>query len=172
MGLKLIDRIKSMNTGRSLIAGLVLLAASPGLTDADVQMYLRVMRAAVARQQHPTSADIALKKRAASITEATMHGHIPTEAEQAVLEQSFKLSTLDDMVVEQMHINAAHYTAVKERIDEFLEESDGKATPMSAKEEKALLDAWKHDEKVIAPYREELTALNTALLVGSQPDST
>jgi hypothetical protein len=97
-------------------------------------------------------------------------------ADQAALGRPAML--LDFTVAEEMHV-ADRYQTIKEVIDSHInpDMDGGQETKISKAEQQRYEAEWKHDEKVIAPYRKELEALSQEYMMGmfggaQKPDST
>ena len=83
------------------------------LTDADVQMYLRVMRAAAARVQNPTAEDEATLEQARTIMAAAAAGHVPSSSDARTLERASQIGTeMDQIIAEEQHIDPATYIGI------------------------------------------------------------
>jgi hypothetical protein len=141
------------------------------LTKDDVELYVKVMRAAAARVQNPTSEDRAALERAKKILAGGASGRVPTQDDVRMLERANLVATaMDQIVAEEMKLDGRAYRGIAEAVESVVpnpalprRSGDGAAptpsehplTPL----EKRLSEVNAVNEKFLAPYRGEIQKL-------------
>lgn len=167
-------------TIRSLSAGLLLGGLAVGsaalaqnvekpISEAEVQLFIRVLRSAAARLEHPTAADLENARIRNVATKIGEEGRIPTAAELKSLERVLDSGTIDEVVAQEMHIDKVRYGTIKDRIMNYIEPSDGAETAVSATQQQAYAAAAAHDQKVIGPHRREIEGFSSARVTITYP---
>lgn len=145
------------------------------LTQADVQLYLSVMRAAAERVQHPTAEDIAAPGLVNSVELKMQQGHAEqvTAAEDKAIDLADTLQGhADDLIVEGRHIDAQKYSHIVDRVEEaivppqfdFVADGDPSSTPYVPTAHDRAVEATKNANiKLLAPYRDEIRALQATV---------
>lgn len=146
------------------------------LTDADVKLYLEVMRAAADRLRHPPASDLAAPKLAEAAEAKVQSGH--PESVTAVESQAIELvGTLqghaDDLIVADRHIDAERYSHIVDRVEDavvppqFDINADGGeplATPYVPTAHDRAVEATRNANiKLLAPHRSEIRALQSVV---------
>jgi hypothetical protein len=143
------------------------------LTKDDVELYLKVMRAAAARVQNPTGGDQATLEGAKKILAGGASGHVPTQDDVKTLERANLVATaMDQIVAEEMKLDGRAYRGIAEAIESVVPNpvpptaSGGGAAPTPASAdhaptplEKRLSEVNAANGKFLAPYREEIEKL-------------
>jgi hypothetical protein len=143
------------------------------LTKDDVELYLKVMRAAAARVQNPTSGDRAALERAKKILADGASGRVPTQDDVKTLERANLVATaMDQIVAEEMKLDGRAYRGIAEAVESVVPNpalaaasgdgaapgpalADHASTPL----EKRLSEVKAANGKVLAPYRAEIQKL-------------
>lgn len=143
------------------------------LTIDDVELYLKVMRAAAARVQNPTAGDQAALERAKKILAGGASGRVPTQDDVKALERANLVATaMDQIVAEEMKLDGRTYRGIAEAIESVVSNpaqaatsgggaasapapADHPLTPL----EKRLSEVNAANEKFLAPYRVEVQKL-------------
>lgn len=145
------------------------------LTPADVQLYLSVMRAAAERVRHPTAADIAAPKLIESAEAKMQRGHpeAVTAEEDAAIDLAGTLQgQADQLIVAQRHIDVERYGHVVDRVEDavvppgmdFVADGDPSSTPYVPTTHDRAVEATRNANiKLLAPYRNEIRALQTVV---------
>lgn len=145
------------------------------LTQADVQLYLSVMRAAAERVRHPTAEDIAAPGLVKSAELKMQQGHAEqvTAAEDKAIDLAGTLQGhADDLIVEGRHIDAQKYSHIVDRVEEaivppqfdFVADGDPSSTPYVPTAHDRAVEATKNANiKLLAPYRDEIRALQATV---------
>jgi hypothetical protein len=153
------------------------------LTPKDVELYLKVMRAAAERVKNPTPEDQTALADAKKILAGRSSGRIPTPNDVKTLERANLVAiSMDQIVAEEMKLDARTYRGIVEAIEAVVPNpalgpapGDG-ATPVPDQPltplEKRLKIVNAENEKFLTPYREEIQKLiaivrNPANLPGS-----
>ncbi len=143
------------------------------LTKDDVDLYLRVMRAAAARVQNPTAGDKAALEGAKKILAGGASGHVPTQDDVKTLERANLVATaMDQIVAEEMKLDGRAYRGIAEAVEsvvpnpELAAASGGGAAPAPTPAdhaptplERRLSEVNAANEKFLAPYRVEIQKL-------------
>lgn len=140
------------------------------LTKEDLELYLKVMRAAAERAKHLTPADQAALDGAKRILAGSASGRAPTRDDVKTLDRANLVAmAMDQVVAEEMKLDGRTYRGIVEAIESVVPNrasgaasGDGGApapdhtlTPL----EKRLGDVNAANEKFLAPYREEIQQL-------------
>jgi hypothetical protein len=145
------------------------------LTKDDVELYLKVMQAAAARVQNPTSEDRAALERAKKILAGGASGRVPTQDEVKTLERANLVATaMDQIVAEEMKLDGHSYRGIAEAVESVVpnpvlpRRSGDSAAPAPSEHpitplEKRLSEVNAANEKFLAPYRGEIQKLIAAV---------
>jgi hypothetical protein len=140
------------------------------LTKEDVELYLKVMRAAAGRVKNLTPADRAALDGAKRILGGSASGRVPTPTDVKTLAQANLVAlSMDQIVAGEMKLDGRAYRGIAEAVEAVVPNpasgdapGDGSApssnhapTPL----EKRLDDVNGANEKFLAPYREEIQEL-------------
>jgi hypothetical protein len=140
------------------------------LTKEDVELYLKVMRAAAERAKNPLAADKAALEGARKILAGSASGRVPTPGDVKTLERANLVAVaMDQIVAEEMKLDGRMYRGIAEAIESVLEPptaavplgKDGKPVPdhVPTPLEKKLSDVNAVNGKFLEPYREEVQKL-------------
>jgi hypothetical protein len=143
------------------------------LTKDDVDLYLKVMRAAAARVPSPTAGDQAALAGAKKILAGGASGRVPTQDDVKTLERANLVATaMDQVVAEEMKLDGRAYRGIAEAVETVVPNpalaasSRGGTAPAPAPAEhaptpleKRLSEVNAANEKFLAPYREEIQKL-------------
>jgi hypothetical protein len=140
------------------------------LTKEDVELYLKVMRAAAERVKNLTPADRAALDRATRILAGSASGRVPTPDDVKTLAQANLVATaMDQIVAGEMKVDGRAYRGIAEAVEAVVPNpvlgapsgDSGAPHPDHAatRLEKRLNDVNSANEKFLAPYREEIQTL-------------
>jgi len=141
------------------------------LTKDDVELYLKVIRAAAARVQNPTAGDKAALETAKKILAGGASGRVPTQDDVKTLERANLVATaMDQIVAEEMKLDGRAYRGIAEAVESVVPNpalaaaSKGDAAPAPSEHpltplEKRLSEVNAANEKFLAPYRGEIQKL-------------
>ena len=140
------------------------------LTKEDVELYMKVMRAAAERVKNLTPADRAMLDGAKKILAGSASGRVPTPADVKTLAQANLVAlSMDQIVAAEMKLDGRTYRGIAEAVEAVvpnpalgLASGDGGAPPTnhtSTPLEKRLNDVNTANEKFLAPYRAEIQSL-------------
>jgi hypothetical protein len=140
------------------------------LTKDDVELYLKVMRAAADRVKNPAPGDKAAIDGAKKILTASAAGHLPTSADVKTLERANLVAiSMDQIVAEEMKLDGRTYRGIAEAVESVVPNSalgaaagDGGAPgPANAPTslEKRISDVNAANGNFLVPYREEIQKL-------------
>ena len=140
------------------------------LTKGDVELYLKVMRAAVERVKNPTSADRAALEGASKILARSASRRIPTQDDVKALERANLVAlSMDQIVAGEMKLDGRTYRGVAEAVESAVQYpalavTSGKgALPVPAHAPTPLQERLSSvnaaNEKFLAPYRSEIQKL-------------
>lgn len=185
------DSANAQPAGTSAVAATDATAADPGtspnatakadwdlipLTQADVQLYLGVMRAAAARLRHPSATDLAAPRLAKAAELKMQQGH-PEQITNAEIEAIDLAGTLqgyaDNLVVASRHIDAERYSHVVDRVEDavvppqFDFQADGDNDMgthyVPTAHDRAVEATRNANIKLLAPHRSEILALQAVV---------
>ena len=140
------------------------------LTTEDVELYLKVMRAAAERVKNPTPADKTAIEGASRILSGSGSGRVPTQDDVKTLAQANLVAlAMDQIVADEMKIDARTYRGIAEAVEsavpnpalavtstkEMPAAPDHAPTPLQER----LSSAKTVNEKILAPYRTEIQKL-------------
>ena len=140
------------------------------LTKDDVELYLKVMRAAAERVKNPQAEDKAALDGARKVLAASAAGRVPTRDEVKTLERANLVAlSMDQIVADDMKLDGRTYRGIAEAVETAvpnpalavtshngaLPASDDSSTPL----EKRLSDVHSANEKFLMPYRAEIQKL-------------
>jgi len=140
------------------------------LTSEDVELYLKVMRAAAARVKNPTPADQAAIEGASKILADSAAGRVPTQDDVKTLARANLVAlSMDQIVADEMNIDAKKYRGIAEAVEFAVPNPalavtsargmppvpDHPPTPLQDR----LSSAKTANEKFLAPYRTEIQKL-------------
>jgi len=137
------------------------------LTESDVELYLRVMRAAAERVRIPNSEDVQTIARARQIISAAAAGHVPGSTDASTLQQASQIClAMDQIVAREMQIDPNRYIAIADAIEAVVpnpdlvapqEESAG--VPPRSPLERRLVSVNAANEAFLVSYRGEIQRL-------------
>jgi hypothetical protein len=140
------------------------------LTKEDVELYLKVMRAAAERLKNPTPADQTAIIGAKKTLSGSASGRVPTHDEVKTLERANLVAiAMDQIVAEEMKLDGRTYRGIVESIESVIPNPapgaasgdggmparDHTPTPL----EKGLSDVNAANKKFLAPYIDEIQKL-------------
>jgi hypothetical protein len=140
------------------------------LTKQDVELYLKVMRAAAERVKSFTPADQAAIDGAKKILAGSASGRVPTREDAKTLERANLVAiSMDQIVAEEMNLDGRTYRGIVEAVESVVPNplqgvgvgiggapaSDQAPTPL----EKRLGHVNALNEEFLAPYRDEIQKL-------------
>jgi hypothetical protein len=140
------------------------------LTNEDLELYLKVMRAAAERVKHLAPADQAALDGARKILATSASGRVPARDDVKTLERANLVAiAMDQIVAEEMKLDGRTYRGIVEAIESVMPNrasgapsGDGGApAPDHAPTmlEKRLNQVNAANEKFLAPYRKEVQQL-------------
>jgi hypothetical protein len=140
------------------------------LAKEDVELYLKVMRAAAERVNNPTQADQIAINGAKKILADSASGRVPTHDEVKILERANLVAiAMDQIVAEEMKLDGRTYRGIVEAVESVVPNSASGAAPGDGGEptpdhaptplEKRLNDVNAANEKFLAPRRGEIQQL-------------
>jgi hypothetical protein len=132
----------------------------------DIELYLKVMRAAARRVKNPAPGDQSTREAAQRILAGSASRRVPTPDDVKTLERANLVAlSMDQVVAEEMKINARLYHGVAEAIESVVQNSapaaagDGQTpapqhalTPV----ERRLRDVNTANQEFLTPYRQEI----------------
>src|ERR1700694_1214442 len=144
------------------------------LTNEDLELYLKVMRAAAERVKNPTQADQTAINGARKILATSASGRVPTRDDVKTLERANLVAiSMDQIVAEEMKLGGRTYRGIVEAVESVVPNptlgaasSDGGAsTPDHAPTalEKRLKDVNAANEKFLASNRNEIQKLTAVV---------
>jgi len=140
------------------------------LTKDDVELYLKVMRAAAERVNNAAPADKTALEGAKQILARSASGHVPTQDDVKTLERANLVAlSMDQIVADEMKIGGRTYRGIAEAIESAVQAPapavvpgkgvqpvpDHTPTPL----EQRLSGVNAANEKFLAPYRGEIQKL-------------
>ena len=140
------------------------------LTTDNIELYLKIMRAAAERIEHPAPADTAALEGARKILAASAAGHVPSLDDVKTLDQANLVAIFRDQIVAQeMNIDARAYRGIAEAVESVIPNvalamhprDDGKPVPQRVPTQLVgqLSSVNAANEKLLAPYRGEIQKL-------------
>ncbi len=114
------------------------------VTQADVDLYMAVMRAAAERVRHPAPEDLATMAAFERIKNnpSAPSSRLTGEEKQTIQRAALLTSALDEVVAQETHVGANRYRAAKAAVESALPVPDGKhrqpSGPLTAAESRAL----------------------------------
>ena len=140
------------------------------LTKNDVDLYLKVMRAATERVKTPRPGDTATLQDARKILAARATGRVHTHDQVLTLQRANLLAlSMDQIVAEEMKLDGRTYRGIAEAIEAVVPNPDLGPAPEEAKPsgassaltpiEKRLNDVNAANKQFLAPYDEEIQKL-------------
>jgi hypothetical protein len=140
------------------------------LSEEDLELYLRVMRAAAERVQHLMPADQAALDGARKILATAASGRVPTRDDAKILERANLIAiSMDQIVAEEMKLDPRTYRGIAEAVESVVSNpvsghiSGNGVAPASGRDptplEKQLSRVNAANETFLAPYREEIQKL-------------
>lgn len=140
------------------------------LTKDDIDLYLKIMRAAAERAKNLTPADRAALDGAKKIIAASASGRAPSPAGVKTLAQANLVAiSMDQIVAGEMKLDGLAYRGIAEAVEAVVPNpalgpasGDGGAPPAnhtSTALEKRLNEVNTTNEKFLAPYRAEIQSL-------------
>jgi len=139
------------------------------LTASDVDLYLRVMRAAATRVQSPTAEDTATLAEAHDVMTAAAAGQVPSSSDARTLERASQIGTeMDQIVADEQHIDLATYVGIALAVEAVVPDPQLITTEMKTKQafappqtplSRRLAAADAANRIVLAPYRDEIEKL-------------
>lgn len=140
------------------------------LTKDDVELYLKVMRAAAERVKHLSPADQAALDGAKKILAASASGRVPTRDDVKTLDRANLVAvSMDQIIADEMKLDGRAYRGIAEAIESAVPistpgtdpghvaptGSDRAPTPL----EKRIHDVNATNDKFLAPYHDEIQQL-------------
>jgi hypothetical protein len=140
------------------------------LTKDDVDLYLKVMRAAAERVKSPSSADRVALEDASKILARSASRHIPTQDDIKTLERANLVAlSMDQIVAGEMKLDGRTYRGIAEAVESAIQNpalavTSGKgALPVPAHAPTPLQERLSGvnaaNEKFLAPYHSEIQKL-------------
>jgi hypothetical protein len=142
------------------------------LSKDDVELYLKVMRAAAGRVNNPAPGDTAALETAKRILAGRASRHVPTPDDVKTLERANLVAlSMDQIVANEMKIDARTYRGIAEAIESVIRNpalsvASGDGGPPEAVGahattplEKRLSDVNAVNQRFLAPYREQIQGL-------------
>ena len=140
------------------------------LTKDDVELYLKVMRAAPERVKSPSSSDRAALEGASKILARSASRHIPTQDDVKTLERANMVAlSMDQIIVGEMKLDGRTYRGIAEAVESAVQNpalavtsgKGGKQAPEQAPTplQERLSSVNAANEKFLAPYRSEIQKL-------------
>ena len=140
------------------------------LTKQDVELYLKVMRAAAERVKNLTPADQAALDGAKKILAGSASGRVPTRDDAKTLERANLVAlSMDQIVAEEMKLDGRTYRGIVEAVESVVPNPAQGAAPGTDGSphsglaptalEKRLSEVNAANEKFLASYREEIQNL-------------
>ena len=153
------------------------------LTQADVDLYLKVLRAAAERVRNMPQADRDVLNAFHKMTTGGA-GQIPTPDQMAAMQRAGDLMTIPSGVAREMGVEK-RFSSIGSRVEHFLMPMDGAssgdeddAARMTAEERAALKvriqrfrDRRTADAATLQPYRDEIAALQKQVDFARHPES-
>lgn len=137
------------------------------LTASDVELYLRVMRAAAERVRIPNSEDMQTIARARQIISAAATGDVPSLMDAGTLQQASQIClAMDQIVAREMQIDPNRYIAIADAIEAVVpnpdlvapQEKSAGIAPRSPLERR-LVSVNAANEAFLVSYRGEIQRL-------------
>jgi hypothetical protein len=137
------------------------------LTQDDVDLYLKVMRAAAQRVKNPLPADTAALEGAQKILGASVSGRIPTHDDVITLERANLVATsMDQIVADEMKLDDRTYRGIAEAIEAVVPNPNVAAFSSTPAPEHTLSpleirlnDVNAANKKFLAPYWQDIQKL-------------
>ena len=140
------------------------------LTQQDVELYVKVMRAAAERVKNPTPEAIAALEGAKNILAGSASGRVPTPDDVKTLERANLVAvSMDQIVAEEMKLDGRTYRGIAEAVETVVPNPAVAAGPSGAGPpapdhsltplEKRLNNVNAANEKFLATYRDEIQKL-------------
>jgi hypothetical protein len=139
------------------------------LTQDDVELYLKVMRAAAARVKNRPPADVSALEAARKVLESRGSGRTPTADDAKTLERATLLATgMDQIIAQEMKLDARKYRGIAEAVEAVIPNPALPAAPADGKPasgdaptrlQQRLKDVDAANAKFLAPYREQIQQL-------------
>jgi hypothetical protein len=148
------------------------------LTRADVELYVKVMRAAADRVKNLPAADRqALEAQKTFATKASS-GQMPSAEEFAAMERATQLMALDGTIAREMGVGK-RYRSIRSRVPEYAMpeiEASGDDEPMTPEQRAALkarIEKFRErrrlDAATLAPCKDEILALQKQVYYIGRP---
>ena len=140
------------------------------LTRDDVDLYLKIMRAAAERVKNRAPADLTALEEAKKILAGGAAGRAPTpNGVKTLARASLVATSMDQIVAEEMRVDGRMYRGIAEAVESVVPDpaggkvADEKSAPAPDRPptplEKRLSDVNAANAKFLAPYREEIQNL-------------
>jgi hypothetical protein len=139
------------------------------LTKDDVELYLRVMRAAAERVKNPVASDKAAIDGARKILAGSPSGRVPTQDDVKTLERANLVALwMDQIIAGELKLDGRTYRGIAEAIESAVQDraqavasGDGRPTPDHTPTplERRLGDVNTANGKFLTPYRDEIRKL-------------
>ncbi len=160
------------------------LAEFQALTQADVDLYLQVLRAAAERVKNMPQADRDALNAFRAMTTGATAGQMPTPEQLATMQRAGDLMTIPFVVAREMGVEK-RFSSINNRADDFLRPTGGAssgdeddAARMSAEQRQALkvrIQRFKErreaDAATLRPFREEIAVLQKQVDFVRHPES-
>jgi hypothetical protein len=140
------------------------------LTKEDVELYLKVMRAAADRVQNPAPADRIALEDAKKILAGSASGRVPTPSDVKTLERANLVAmAMDQIIADEMKLDGRTYRGIAEAVESVVPNpalglAPSKDVPPTPEHvltplEKRLSDVNTANETFLIPYRAEIQKL-------------
>jgi hypothetical protein len=144
---------------------------SDPLTQSDVGLYLKVMRAAAERVRNPIADDTQTLAQARQIISAAAKGRVPSSSDASTLQHASQIClAMDQIVVRELQVDPANYTAIADAIEAVVpspfptapQKKSGELPPRSPLE-RHLAEVDAANQNFLVPYRDEIQSLLTVV---------
>jgi hypothetical protein len=140
------------------------------LTKDDVELYLKVMRAAAERVKNRAPADKAALETAKKILADSARGRVPSQNDVKTLERANLVAlSMDQIIAEEMKMDGRTYRGIAEAIESAIQNPGTVVAPSKSGQpipvhsptplEQRLTSVNAANEKFLAPYRGEIQKL-------------
>jgi hypothetical protein len=137
------------------------------LTPSDVELYLKVMRAAAERVRHPSSDDMQTLAQARQIIATAANGRVPSSTDANTLQHASQIClAMDQIVAPELQVDPGNYTAISEAIEAvvpspFAATPPDKLTvlPPRSPFERRIAEVDAANQTFLVPYRAEIQSL-------------
>jgi hypothetical protein len=140
---------------------------SEPLTQPDVELYLKVMRAAASRVRNPNAEDAQTIAQARQIILSAATGRVPSSTDASTLQHASQIClAMDQIVARELQIDPANYTGIADAIEAVVpspfptapQEKSAELPPRSPLERR-LAEVDAANLTFLVPYRGEIQNL-------------